>query len=385
MAPNHYNYIISGAGCAGLSLLMRMMDDPFFAEKKILVIDQSQKNKNDRTWCFWEDGKGLFNDIVHHQWEQVHFYSPNFHKKLELHPYQYKMIQGLDFYEAVIEKAAQFSNITFRYETILGIQSSVEKAELQLNNEILSADYVFNSIVFEKDKPQPSPHLYQLKQHFKGWVIETEAACFDASVATLMDFRTSQTHGTSFFYVMPTSTTTALVEYTLFSEALLPEENYDHALKNYIQETLGIAAYQITHTEFGEIPMTNQRFSLQDQRIIQMGVAGGQVKGSSGYAFQFIQKRTAAIVAGLKAGKTKFNELSFAQKKGQLYDAVLLQVLQYRRMPGDQIFSAIFSKNKTASVLRFLDNESSFLEDLKIMYSVPTNIFLPAAFKELSH
>jgi lycopene beta-cyclase len=116
-----------------------------------------------------------------------------------------------------------------------------------------------------------------------------------------------------------------------------------------------------------------------------MGVAGGQVKGSSGYAFQFIQKRTAAIVEGLKEVETRFDRINFQQKKGNLYDAVLLNVLHHQKMQGDDIFQSIFSKNKIVSVLRFLDNESSILEDLKIMNSVPINIFLPAALYELSH
>jgi lycopene beta-cyclase len=222
-------------------------------------------------------------------------------------------------------------------------------------------------------------------QHFKGWVIETTEPCFDPLTATLMDFRISQELGTTFFYVMPTSVTTALVEYTLFSETLLPREDYDRALKLYITEFLGIKEYSIQHEEFGIIPMTNQRFPLQEDRVIQMGVAGGQVKGSSGYAFQFIQKRTAAIVEGLKKGSTTFDSRGLQQKKGNLYDAVLLRVLHHHKMLGADIFQSIFSKNKTASVLRFLDNESSIGEDLKIMNSVPTKIFLPAALYELIH
>jgi len=31
-----FDYIITGAGCAGLSLLMRMMEDPFFRIKNIV-------------------------------------------------------------------------------------------------------------------------------------------------------------------------------------------------------------------------------------------------------------------------------------------------------------------------------------------------------------
>ena len=383
MAPKEYNYIITGAGCAGLSLLMRMMEDPFFSDKKILVIDREFKNKNDRTWCFWEKEKGLFETIVHHQWQHVNFISNDFFRKLDLTPYRYKMIQGIDLYESVMHKAAQFSNIEFRYEEVLSIHTTSFKAEVQLKTESVTADYVFNSIVFEKDKSATSKNIYQLLQHFKGWVIQTEEPSFDPSVATLMDFRTSQEQGTTFFYVMPTSANTALVEYTLFSETILNDDIYDASLKAYISEFLGIKNYSIQHTEFGIIPMTNQRFDLQDRRIIQMGIAGGQVKGSSGYAFQFIQKRTAAIVKGIKQGSTKFDIVELSQRKGNLYDAVLLHVLHQQKMGGDKIFESIFSKNKTEMVLRFLDNESNFFEDVKIMNSVPTKIFLPAALHEL--
>ena len=320
MAPKEYNYIITGAGCAGLSLLMRMMEDPFFSDKKILVIDREFKNKNDRTWCFWEKEKGLFETIVHHQWQHVNFISNDFFRKLDLTPYRYKMIQGIDLYESVMHKAAQFSNIEFRYEEVLSIHTTSSKAEVQLKTESVTADYVFNSIVFEKYKSATSKNIYQLLQHFKGWVIQTEEPSFDPSVATLMDFRTSQEQGTTFFYVMPTSANTALVEYTLFSETILNDDIYDASLKAYISEFLGIKNYSIQHTEFGIIPMTNQRFNLQYHRIVQLGVAGGQVKGSSGYAFQFIQKRTAAIVKGIKQGSTKFDKVELLQRKGNFME-----------------------------------------------------------------
>lgn len=385
MASKTYDYIILGAGCAGLSLLMRMMEEPFFKEKKILVIDREKKNKNDRTWCFWEKENGLYETIVHHQWDKVNFYSDDFCGKLALDPYRYKMIRGIDFYESILQKAASFSNIEFLYAEVLSVTSYNKNALVELENDSITASYIFNSILFEKDKKPASKNLYQLLQHFKGNTIKTEAPSFDPTVATLMDFRVSQQHGTAFFYLMPLSTTTALVEYTLFTEDLLPANAYETALKEYIHQFLGIEKYEVLHEEFGIIPMTNQRFPLQQNRVINMGVAGGQVKGSSGYAFQFIQKRTAAIVEGLIKGKNVFDSISFQQKKGNLYDAVLLNVLHHHKMPGHQIFASIFSKNKTETVLRFLDNDSNLIEDLHIMSSVPTSIFFPAAMQELLH
>ena len=198
-----------------------------------------------------------------------------------------------------------------------------------------------------------------------------------------MDFRVDQAQGTTFIYLMPTSATTALVEYTLFTEKLLEQATYEQALHQYISSHLQVKEYKILHEEFGIIPMTNHRFPLQNGRIVYMGIAGGQAKGSSGYAFQFIQKRTRSIVDSLIKGKHSFHRRTFNDRKFHLYDSVLLNVLHFQKMPGASIFGLIFQKNPPERVLQFLDNESSLLDDLKIMRSVPSAVFLPAAFREL--
>jgi lycopene beta-cyclase len=365
-----------------MSLLMRMMQEPFFREKQILIIDQSNKTTNDRTWCFWETEAGIFESIVQHQWAKANFYSNGFSATLALFPYQYKMIRGIDLYSLVKQEAAKRTNIEWRQEKVVAIDG--EKATVILETEIVSAKWIFNSILFDKNPlTTPGAKGYYLLQHFKGWMIETEEDSFDPSIATYMDFRVSQDAGTTFMYVLPVTKTKALIEYTLFTEKLLAPEQYENALKEYISSTLKINTYKIEHEEAGVIPMTNRRFPHQQGRAVYMGIAGGQAKGSSGYAFQFIQKRTAAIIAGLVAGTNRFNRQSFNDKKFHLYDSVLLNVLHHRKMNGDQIFAAIFQKNPPERVLRFLDNETTVWEDLQIMQSVPAGIFLPSALQEM--
>ena len=65
--------------------------------------------------------------------------------------------------------------------------------------------------------------------------------------------------------------------------------------------------------------------------------------------------------------------------------STLLNVLYNNKMTGKDIFQQLFSKQKPSSIFRFLDNNSSMKEDIKIMSSVPLNIFLPAALKEIYH
>ena len=69
-----YDYIICGAGCAGLSLSMHL-SDTLFRHKKILILDKDEKTSNDRTWCFWENGKGEWDDLLHKSWDKIVFKS----------------------------------------------------------------------------------------------------------------------------------------------------------------------------------------------------------------------------------------------------------------------------------------------------------------------
>ena len=379
-----YDYIIAGAGCAGLSLLMRMINDSFFASKKILVIESAIKNTNDRTWCFWETEPGIFEPIVHHQWKKLDFFSNYFSGSLDINPYTYKMIQGIDFYQFVMNAAAAYKNVSWLNAQINSINNSSDLVNAQVlleDGTVIVAEKVFNSILFAPIKV--AQHQFYFQQHFKGWLIETTKPCFDVTKATFMDFRVGQEHGTTFMYVLPVAANKALIEYTLFTEQLLEKSAYDLALKNYIKDFLKIDDYTIEHEEFGIIPMTNAALPRQDRNIIYIGIAGGQAKASSGYAFKFIQKRTAGIIDALKNGAS-LSASSFNARKGYLYDSVLLRVLHERKLNGDLVFASIFKNIKAVDVLKFLDNESSLFADIRIMNSVPTGVFLPAAIKELT-
>ncbi len=358
-----------------------MLREPALQHKKILVLDKSPKTDNDRTWCFWEKAAGLFEPIVHHRWSRLGFYSPQYAASLDISPYQYKMIRGIDLYRYTQEQTAAFPGVVWQYASVQDIRQGADRAEVITSQQIFTTDYVFNSIPFRQ--PEPRRHHYRLIQHFRGWLIRTETPCFNPGMAVFMDFRISQQYGTTFVYCLPVSEQEALVEYTLFSENLLPDAAYEEALRKYIAAIPGIGQYTIVHREKGAIPMTNARYALREGRIVHMGTAGGQVKGSSGYAFQFIQKRTAAIVQSLVQNGHPYAEKKIFPGRFHWYDSILLRVLQMHQMDPAALFTGIFRHNPPTRVLRFLDNETSLVDDLRIMQSVPMRVFLPAALAEL--
>lgn len=377
----HYDYIISGAGASGLSLLLRMINEPSFDDKQILVVDKSSKNSNDRTWCFWEKGSGIFEHLVCHQWDKVHFYSNSFSGLLDLGAYSYKMIRGIDLYQHVIQIATTKPNVTFLFENIDSAGTENNVGYVVVEGVKHTADFVFNSIIFSP--PQIPVNKYYLLQHFKGYVIEANEDVFEPGQATLMDFRISQEHGSAFVYVLPRSKTKALVEYTLFTKELLITDQYNVGLKSYISGFLGIQDYKVLEEEFGIIPMTNISFEKYNGKVINMGTAGGQTKGSSGYTFRFIQKHADRLIDSLLKHGHPFLKERISQRRFSFYDSTLLNILANGKYPLDAIFSRMFQRNSIEAVLRFLDNESSFLDELKIMSSLPKVVFTKAAIEQI--
>ncbi|MEP6700743.1 MAG: lycopene cyclase family protein, partial [Bacteroidota bacterium] len=158
---------------------------------------------------------------------------------------------------------------------------------------------------------------------------------------------------------------------------------YKEGLKKYIEEFIKPGSYKIIEEEFGSIPMTNHKFPAVDGHIINIGTAGGQTKASSGYTFRFIQKHSARITESLIKKGNPFIVLPGGAKRFRFYDSILLHILKHKKLSGDQIFTRLFKKNKPQQVLRFLDNESSFSDELKIISSLPAMPFLKAALKQL--
>jgi lycopene beta-cyclase len=196
-----------------------------------------------------------------------------------------------------------------------------------------------------------------------------------------MDFNVPQHGATAFMYLLPINEMQALVEYTLFSEQILEIPMYDRVLNDYLAKHYPDCVYTIEHEEIGAIPMTHQSFSNFEAPIFSIGALGMAIKASTGYAFQFIQQQCKNIVVQLEQGATI--QTNVHNTRHRFYDAVLLHVLFYHKMEGAEIFKRIFAKNKAATVFKFLSNTSNLLEDIQIMRSLPTRIFLPAALAVL--
>lgn len=374
----HFDYIFTGTGLAALMTVYKMIESGKFTDKYILLIDENSKKDNDRTWCFWETENSIWEKSISKKWESALFANADFSRDLDLKPYEYNMVKGLDFYNQVFELISKQSNITFANEKVTDINELENHVFVATEKENYTCEKLLNSI-YRKSEVENQTQYPVLQQHFIGWFIKSKEAAFNPEQATFMDFSVAQKGNTRFMYALPTSSTEALLEYTLFSHQLLKKEEYEQEIEKYIRK-LGIQDYEIVEKEQGSIPMTCYPFWKKNtQKVLNIGTAGGWTKASTGYTFKSSDKKSTQLVAFLQ---TETDLRKFHKKtKFWFYDLLLLDILDRKNELGASIFSSMFKKGNPNLIFKFLDEETSLFEDLKVILKCPKMPFINALIR----
>ncbi|MEO6176056.1 MAG: lycopene cyclase family protein [Flavobacterium circumlabens] len=375
----HFNYIFTGTGLSALMTVYKMVLSGKFSDKSILLLDEDAKKTNDRTWCFWDKEESLWDSIISKKWDSALFANEDFKRDLDLKPYQYNQIRGLDFYNFVFQTVSKQSNIIFLTEKVTDINELETHVFVGTEANRYTCDYLFNSI-YTRSFALSQTKYPVLQQHFVGWFVKSESEIFHPEQATFMDFSVEQRGNTRFMYVLPTSKTEALVEYTLFSGNLLPTAEYENEIQIYLRN-LGADQYEIIEKEQGSIPMTCFPFWKKNtKRVLNIGTAGGWTKASTGYTFKNSDRKSSELVEFLQH-KPAPKMTSFHQKsRFWFYDLLLLDILHRHNELGSSIFSSLFKNGNPALIFKFLDEETTFVQDVKVILKCPKMPFIKALF-----
>ncbi|WCO02775.1 lycopene cyclase family protein [Psychroserpens ponticola] len=377
---SHFDYIIIGNGLAGFQLALKLSEDSYFKNKQIALIDPSEKNTNDKTWSFWQKDTSQWSSIIHKSWKNASVITSKKKINLELNPYTYHAIKAIDFYNYAKTQLREKDNIHFITEKASSVKAN-ETVLVSTDKNNYTALHIFDSRIPEEFSIKNNDNI-SIIQHFKGWIIKTDSECFDDTKITMMDYRLKDENQTTFMYVLPFSKTEALVEFTYFTENLVDQTIYDSYIKTYIKDYLQIDNYTMVETEVGQIPMTNYDFSkFNTNKVTKIGTGGGWVKGSTGYSFKHTEKKVAKIIENIKANKIPSHNLF--KSKYKFYDKIFLKTLKDDNHKGEWIFEQFYSKNSVQTMFKFLDEDSTFLEDIKIMSSLFSWSFIKAFFKTL--
>lgn len=367
----NYDVTILGQGLSGLALAYYLHHSTI-PVKKVLLLDSICKIKSDRTWCFWNFS---FENLRDYDWSKLKF-EDEVSTIYSCIDNQYSMLRSESYNRYIKDIITNDSRFELIYHEVFSIDLEKSYFKIKTKKNTYTSKYVFNSIIIFSG----NQHIFNnsIKQHFYGFFIKVSEALFDPDTATLMDFATPQKNQTRFFYLLPLSETEALVEFTVFSSQLLPFSEYREELHTYLEARLGIASYEVTEEEYGVIPMTTERFVVQPTpNFFNIGTAGGMTKATTGYTFVRVHEALRKMVQSWeKSGKPVLPE----QKRDRFwfYDTLLLHIIRYRGRLVKRIMQQLFFKNEMNLILRFLDQKTTLLEEVRLLATLPFWVFMRA-------
>ena len=351
-----FDYVIIGGGCAGLSLAYELEINEKLKDKTLAIIEPRTEYKKDKTWSFWKVTSHNFDDCVKKSWKNFTINIPKKTNHLECISYPYQSVDSGLFYEKINNKLKENKNISF-FKDISEINSK--------------NSFIFNSV------PSITRDHRNLWQHFCGVEIESQNNFFDDEIFNLMDFDCDQRESVHFFYTLPYSKNTALIETTWLSRMNDgSQKDYDSQIKDYIENHLKLKNYKIIYKEEGAIPLFYPAYENEKNKI-NIGTAGGMTRLSTGYTFLNIQEHSKYLCKNIEnISKTKKFKIN---KKYQFLDDIFLRVLNKHPEKMSGIFFNMF-KTSPKTVIKFLSNKSNILEDLSIILKMPKWIFIKALF-----
>ncbi len=347
--------VVIGAGAAGLSLLTHLGRAGW--RGTVAIIEDGSLPLDERSWAWWSTGEGPLDGDATAEFSHAIVAGSGWQRTLALEPYAYRTITGAALRAAATRPRESVNAVTWIDGAATGVRAHPEGVEIEVRTPTGSSVLVRASTVFDSVGLDTSAHAWTPHLDFLGWQITADRDIFAPDTLTLMDFRTDQSHGVAFVYVLPTSARSALVERTVFVTAHDTSAT-DHAphLRGYVREVLGIDSFDAVETERGAIPLGATRSRPRVPGLTPIGTPAGAVKASTGYAFARIQAHCARLTEVMTGG----GEAASGPESSRWYaglDHALLTLLREDPDGGRRILETLLRRASPEEILQFLDED----------------------------
>ncbi|MGA0045794.1 MAG: lycopene cyclase family protein [Candidatus Kapaibacteriota bacterium] len=330
------------------------------SELTVSVIDPTEQPP-ERTLCVWGAPSPLLEDAVVAQWSKLCFGYGTDTITVDLDTWSYRQYTASSLRQ-LAERMGPIHRIT-------------AMADDPSDESVLHLDS-------RPHQPVSQPASVELLQHFYGRRIRTSKDIFQPDTAVMMDFRTDQSDGICFLYVLPYSSTEALVECTAFSPAVWDVDQYAHRLDTYIELELGCSDYEVLATETGVIPMNDRSVDRNRGRNwIVIGSAGALTKPTTGYMVaRCLRDATSLFVDAKRSGRMSVP--SAPPSRFAWYDKLLLRIMRDEPEVVPLILWTLFKRNPIHRILSFLDEQTSLRQEVLLFLRLPWMPFLRAIVRQ---
>lgn len=352
-----YDIAFIGLGASSLATLkLKYSQSPL----SIIGIDKQFNNSRNNFFAFWmTDWMKQFDNIVTQKWNSWDFYKSNDNIIHQSSSMPYCVIRFQNWKKFCLEN---IKNLQIKEKNVLKIDREDDYFRIYLEGE---EEVLAKKIYDSRNVDHPANGL---KQHFIGFVIKTEVP-HKKKIATLMDFRVSQDDGLHFIYCLPIDENHLLVESTVFSEKVLPDEWYKSQIQGYAKQQLQLEKYKIVDQEKGILPMF-EIDKKNSNNYTNLGSRGGATKISSGYAFSFFLRQLT---------NDRKNYHSYWDK---WMDTIFVNYLQNNNKT-DDIFMKMSKSLSGDEFASFMMGAANWKTKLKVILSMPKFGFLKSYISSL--
>ena len=362
-----FDYIILGGGLSGLTLAYELNKQGCLENKTLCILEKRKEYSRDKSWSYWDFENNKFPNCVIGSWDTFSITLNQKTINITCPQSPYRTIDSKKFYDFVTDQLRSNDNIVTVMDCVI---QTIEGHAIHTNKGNYVGKVIYDSLI---DLSHQTPTMYQ---HFFGCEVETDNDCFNENIVDLMNFDCSQDGGLHFFYTLPFSKNKALIETTWYSKIIKKKSEYQNEIDHYLREK-NIKG-KITYTEYGAIPLNlkkNNKKSNSSKDYIKIGSAGRLTRASTGYTFQAIQSFSEQLAGNLKLDRN-LTVPNIRHKKYDFLDEIFLSVMEheYKSMPG--IFFNLFKSNDSVATISFLSDRSNWIQDLKVILSMPKLIFI---------
>ena len=364
-----FDLAILGGGCAGLALAARLAAARAGAPRTAVIEGRSQYT-HDRTWCFWARRRHPMAELVVKHWDRWRFGRAAAPGRPRQAPgYSYQSIPSLYYYRRLQEHIERSRRVRLELGTrVLDVRDDVASAVVETDQGPVRA----RSVVDTRPPTDPAPLLWQV---FAGAEIEAVGTPFNSRCAGIMDAMQCDDAGFRFTYLLPFSSSRALVQETRFCAQPPPLDRLRRDLDQALERvTLG-GAFTRLRREDGAIPMGMRADTIADGLGACGGTRGGAVRAATGYAFLRIQSWAERCATSLAAGRPALSQPLDPWWQARM-DALFLRVLRARPELAPRLFDALAQRLPPAALVRFLSDEARAVDVARVIAALPKAPFL---------
>ena len=378
MEKINVDIVFNGWGASTCLLINEMDKQNLLKDKKIAIIEPFEKKENNKTFCFWaNENESILKDyrfLTNKSWSKIKI---NDWKSEEINPLKYYHIESSSLYKHT-RKIIKKNNFIQIADFVKKVSTNKDSFLVETSNQIIVSEWVFDSRPYNFKKIKKNDFF--IYQSFLGFKITLSDKNFDKDTYHMMDFRVDQANETQFIYILPYNEKSGLIELTRFGKSKIDSTYSKKTLNEFILKHYG--NYNIDEVEKGVIPMSFESPPNNvEKKWVNIGTRAGAVKPSTGYAFKNMYQQAQHICENNKLSKRLFKQ----KNRFKFYDQLLLIILNLWPQKGKFIFERLYKRQSSKYILKFLDEKSNFLEEIKMFSTLQKRTFIKSLFMWMYH